>query len=81
MESWPRTMRQEFLAGPDSFISGAHQAYCYDFVSDWLHSEDSRDIHEIAEYVEAELRLSLRWIIHRLRLKTSVSKKSLCPTL
>ena len=76
-----RTMRQEFLAGLQMFISSAHQAYCYDFVSDWLHSEDSRDIHEIAEYVEAELRLSLRWIIHRLRLKTSVSKKSLCPTL
>lgn len=29
-----RTMRQEFLLGLDGFISGAHQAYCYDFVSD-----------------------------------------------
>lgn len=72
-----RTMRQEFLAGLDSFISGAHQAYCYDFVSDWLHSdetvhrsvsldakesEDSRIIHEIAEYVEAELRLPQRFM-------------------
>lgn len=57
-----RTMRQEFLAGLDSFISGAHQAYCYDFVSDWLHSEDSRNIHEIAEYVEAELRLPQRFM-------------------
>lgn len=57
-----RTMRQEFLAGLDSFICGAHQAYCYDFVSDWLHSEDSRNIHEITEYVEAELRLPQRFM-------------------
>ena len=57
-----RTMRQEFLAGLDAFISGAHQAYCYDFVSDWLHSEDSDRIHEIAEYVESELRLPQRFM-------------------
>lgn len=57
-----RTMRQEFLAGLNAFISGAHQAYCYDFVSDWLHSEDSEQIHEIAEYVESELRLPQRFM-------------------
>lgn len=33
-----RTMRQEYLAGLDGFISMPHQAYCYDFISEWLHS-------------------------------------------
>ena len=34
-----RTMRQEYLAGLDGFISIPHQAYCYDFISEWLHSD------------------------------------------
>lgn len=34
-----RTMRQEYLAGLDGFISMPHQAYCYDFISEWLHSD------------------------------------------
>ena len=57
-----RTMRQEFLAGLQMFISSAHQAYCYDFVSDWMHSEDSRDIYAIAEHMEAELKLPQRFM-------------------
>ena len=57
-----RTMRQEFLAGLDSFISAAHQAYCYDFVSDWLHSDDDLALHKIAEYVESEARLPQRFM-------------------
>ena len=57
-----RTMRQEFLAGLQMFISSAHQAYCYDFVSDWMHCEDSGDIREIAEYVETELKLPTRFM-------------------
>lgn len=57
-----RTMRQEFLAGLQMFISSAHQAYCYDFVSDWMHSEDAGDIYAIAEHVENELKLSQRFM-------------------
>ena len=57
-----RTMRQEFLAGLQMFISSAHQAYCYDFVSDWMHSEDAGDIYAIAEHVESELKLPQRFI-------------------
>lgn len=34
-----RTIRQEYLAGLDGFISIPHQAYCYDFISEWLHSD------------------------------------------
>lgn len=57
-----RTMRHEFLAGLQMFISPAHQAYCYDFVSDWMRSEDAGDIYAIAEYVEGELKLPQRFM-------------------
>ena len=57
-----RTIRQEFLAGLQMFISSAHQAYCYDFVSDWMHSEDAGSIYAIAEYVESELKLAQRFM-------------------
>lgn len=57
-----RTMRQEFLVGLDNFISAAHQAYCYDFVSDWLHSDDAQAIRKIAEFVESETGLPQRFM-------------------
>ncbi len=57
-----RTMRQEFLSGLQRFISPAHQAYCYDFVSDWMHSEDAKDIYKIADGVENELKLPQRFM-------------------
>ncbi len=49
-----RTMRQEYLAGLDGFISMPHQAYCYDFISEWLHSEDIQQLYDVARYVEDE---------------------------
>ena len=71
-----RTMRQEYLAGLDSFISMPHQAYCYDFISDWLHSDkgngsesgrdggmgrDVQQLYDVARYVEDEVRLHQRF--------------------
>ncbi len=56
-----RTLRAEFLAGLDTFISMPHQAYCYDFISDWLHSDDNRVLYEIARTVEDEMRLTKRF--------------------
>ncbi len=57
-----RTMRLEFLAGLDSFISSPHQAFCYDFVSDWLHAEDAAQLLEIARAVEDECKLPQRFM-------------------
>lgn len=57
-----RTLRQEFLSGLTAFISSPHQAFCYDFVSDWIHSENSRDLYAIAEHVESELKLPQRFM-------------------
>lgn len=71
-----RTMRQEYLAGLDSFISMPHQAYCYDFISEWLHSDkvnsseagreggldrDIQQLYDVARYVEDEARLHQRF--------------------
>lgn len=71
-----RTLFQEHLAGLDKFLSLPHQAYCYDFVSDWLRSDkvnsgkagregglgrDDRQLYEIARYVEEEAHLPQRF--------------------
>lgn len=56
-----RTMKEENLAGLDSFIDLPHQAYCYDFISEWIHSEDSNQLYKIARYVENEARLLQRF--------------------
>ena len=54
----PRTMRQEVFADLQMYISSPHQAYCYDFVSDWMHSEDNKAVYDIALTIEEELKLS-----------------------
>ena len=56
-----RTMHLEHLTGLDNFISTPHQAYCYDFISDWLHNEDNMQLYEVARYVEEEARLPQRF--------------------
>lgn len=56
-----RTMRQEHLAGLDSMMSMPHQAYCYDLISEWLHSEDIQQVYELARFVEQEARLPQRF--------------------
>lgn len=57
-----RTMRLEYLAGLDGWISSPHQAFCYDFVSDWMHSVDQEQLAEIAKTVEDELKLPQRFM-------------------
>lgn len=57
-----RTMRLEYLAGLDGWISSPHQAFCFDFVSDWMHSEDQEQLAEIAKAVEDELKLPQRFM-------------------
>lgn len=57
-----RTMRLEYLAGLDGWISSPHQAFCYDFISDWLHDEDQEQLFEIAKTVEDELKLPQRFM-------------------
>ena len=57
-----RTMRGEFLAGMERFISIPHQAFCYDFVSDWMYSDDIEALYHIARYSENETKLPQRFM-------------------
>lgn len=56
-----RTLRMEYLAGLDSFISSPHQAYCYDFVAEWLHHGDVEAFYTLARTIEDEVRLHQRF--------------------
>jgi len=47
-----RTLPPDTLTGLDGFLSVPHQAYCYDFVSAWLHSEEKEQLYEVARRVE-----------------------------
>lgn len=53
-----RTMQPEYLSKWKDFLSEAHQAYCYDFVSEWLHGADADQLREIVIRIEEELKLS-----------------------
>lgn len=61
MTAVTRTMRMDNLAGLDGFISMPHQSYCYDFVSEWMHSGETDELFEIARSTEDELRLPGRF--------------------
>lgn len=56
-----RTMRSECLSGLERFISSAHQAFCYDLVFEWLHSEENQQLYELARFVEEEVSLYQRF--------------------
>lgn len=57
-----RTMQPECFAGLNGFLSSAHEAYCYELVSDWLHSNDAQQLHTIACRIETELNLFERFM-------------------
>ena len=61
MTAVTRTMRMDNLVGLDSFISIPHQSYCYDFMSDWIHSDETRELYSVSRNVEDELRLPARF--------------------
>ena len=61
MTAVTRTMRMDNLAGLDGFISMPHQSYCYDFVSEWMHSGETDELFEIARATEEELCLPGRF--------------------
>lgn len=57
LTSATRTMQPEYLSKWKDFFSEAHQAYCYDFVSEWLHGTDADQLREIVIRIEEELKL------------------------
>ena len=57
-----RTMQPEYLSKWKDFLSEVHQAYCYDFVSEWLHGADVDQLREIVIRIEEELKLPEHFI-------------------
>ena len=57
-----RALRPEFLSDFRELISTAHQAYCYDLVSDWMRGGDNESLRQIARVVEKELGLPERFM-------------------
>ena len=62
MTACTRTMKVDSLTGLEKYISMPHQAWCFDFVSDWLHSDEKQGLYKIARYVEGVLRLHDRFM-------------------
>lgn len=62
MTACTRTMHTDNLLGLDRYISAPHQAWCYDFISDWLHSDRKDQLYELARFVENVLRLPDRFM-------------------
>jgi len=61
MTAATRTMHMDNLVGLDNFISIPHQSYCYDFMSEWMHSDEAQDLYGLARETEDELRLPVRF--------------------
>lgn len=57
-----RTMKEEALSGLERYISRPHQAWCFDFISEWLHSDESEQLRIVAREVEESLRLRERFL-------------------
>ena len=56
-----RTIRSDLLAGLERFISVPHQTWCYDFVTDWLHSDQDEVLYRLIRDLEHEYRLADRF--------------------
>lgn len=55
-----RTIREEKISALGSFISIPHQVYCYDFVSEWLHSVKNGELYELARQIEEKHQMHRR---------------------
>lgn len=53
-----RTLKSEYLAGLEKMYSPSHQAFCFDFISEWLNRRDDLSVlQSVALEVEDDLRL------------------------
>lgn len=60
MTALSRTIREEKISALGSFISIPHQVYCYDFVSEWLHSVRNGELYGLARQIEEKHQMHRR---------------------
>ncbi len=70
-----RSLPKELLYGLEGYISVPYQAYCYDFVSDWIYNHDCKKYSELARFVEDECRLAL--LLERLSVEELLDTETL----
>lgn len=56
-----QTMPEKVLAGLETRYSGIHSSFCYDLISEWIHSDSKDEIYEVLRRIEKELKLSDRF--------------------
>lgn len=52
LTSFAYTVHEERLKALSAYISSAHQSYCHDFVSDWMHSVYNEELYRLAKDIE-----------------------------
>ena len=52
-----KSCKDKLLEGLDKYYNSVQNSYCYDFVSEWLHSNKSDLLYDIARFVEDKLSL------------------------
>ena len=57
-----RTLRPDLLLGLERFISHPHQTWCYDFVTEWLHSDQDNVLYRAVRELEREYHLADRFV-------------------
>lgn len=62
MTACMRTLHAENLLGLERYFSAPHQAWCYDFISDWLHCDRKEHLYQLSRFVENALRLPERFM-------------------
>ena len=56
-----QTMPEKVLAGLETRYSSIHSSFCYDLISEWIHSDSKDEIYEVLRRIEKELKLSDRF--------------------
>ena len=56
-----RNINKEAFLGLDNFISSPHEAFCFQFIEDWLrNTNEKKSLYKLARYIEKEIRLDER---------------------
>ena len=56
-----QTMPEKVLAGLETKYSSIHSSFCYDLISEWIHSDSKDEIYDVLRMIEKELKLSDRF--------------------
>lgn len=56
-----QTMPEKVLAGLETKYSSIHSSFCYDLISEWIHSDSKDEIYDVLRRIEKELKLSDRF--------------------